>query len=247
MNRKSCAGALMALVLSGAAQAAVIHTSHTVTGIPPGAVGDPFNPVHAPGGPSSSDLINGLLPIASGPGDFQLEGSEGLVALTNGSIGTFVGAGTGADNHAGYATTGAGSGGQSVTYALSGPHHLTRIVTFGGWADTGRDQQNYTIWISDDGVNFDLLASPPSVNSAIPQPGSGGKHAISHRIETFDDAAPYLATGVTHIRFDFLGVENGFTGTTELDVHGVAVPEPATLSLLGAIVGIGLLVRRKAK
>ena len=91
MNGKSCAGALMALVLSATAQAAVIHTSHTVTGIPPGAVGDPFNPVHAPGGPSSTDLINGLLPIASGPGDFQLESSEGLVALTNGSIGTFVG------------------------------------------------------------------------------------------------------------------------------------------------------------
>lgn len=239
MSWKSCVGAIMALALSATAQAAVIHTTHTVTGIPPGAVGDPFNPVHAPGGPSAADLINGALPIASGPGDFQLEGAEGLAALTNGSIATFVGAGTGSDNHAGYATTGGGSGGQSATYALPGPRHLTRIVTFGGWADTGRDQQSYTVWTSIDGVNFDLLASPPSINSSIPQPGSGGKHAISHRIETFDDALPYLATNVTHVRFDFLGVENGFTGTTELDVYGVVVPEPAAIALLASAIGLG--------
>ena len=244
MNRKTYGGAMLALLISSTAQSAVIHTSHTVAGIPPGAVGDPFNPVHAPGGPSASDLIAGLLPIASGPGNFQLEGSEGLPALTNGSIGTFVGAGTGSDNHTGYASTGAGSGGQSVTYALAGPHNLTRIVTFGGWADTGRAQQNYTIWTSTDGTNFDLLASPPSVNSAIPQPASGGKHAVSHRIDTFNDASPYLATNVMHVRFDFLGVENGFTGTTELDVYGVAVPEPAALALLGSAVGLAALRRR---
>lgn len=245
MSWKCLVGAYCAACLTSIVHAGVIHTTHTVAGIPPGAAGDPFNPVHAPGGPSATDLINGLLPVASGPGDFQLEGSEGLPALTNGSITTFVGAGTGTDNHAGYATTGAGSGGQSVTYDLGGSFNLTKVVSFGGWADTGRDQQFYNIWVSSDGTNFNLIASPPSVNSAIPQPGSGGKHAISHRIETFEDTLPYLATGVTHIRFDFQGIENGFTGTTELDVYGV-VPEPASLALAGLAMASLLLVRRKS-
>jgi hypothetical protein len=245
MSWKSLVGACCATCLAGAVQAGVIHTTHTVAGIPPGAVGDPFNPVHAPGGPSAADLINGLLPIASGPGNFQEESSEGLPALTNGSIGTFVGAGTGSDNHTGYATTGANNGGQSVTYDLGGTFNLTKIVSFGGWADTGRDQQFYTIWVSPDGVNFNLLASPPSLNSAIPQPGAGGKHAISHRIETFEDTLPYLATGVTYVRFDFLGIENNFTGTTELDVYGV-VPEPASLALASLAMASVMLMRRKS-
>jgi hypothetical protein len=243
MSWKIFVGACCAMMLSGSVQAGVIHTSHTMSGIPAGAVGDPFSPVHAPGGPSAADLINGLLPIASGPGDFQLESSEGLPALTNGSISTFVGAGSGSDNHAGYATTGGGSGGQSVTYDLGGKYNITRVVSFGGWADTGRDEQHYSIWASIDGVTFDLIASPPSVNSAIPQPGSGGKFAVSHRIETFNDSLPYLATGVSHIRFDFAGVENGFTGTTELDVYGV-VPEPASLALAG-VAGAMLLLQRR--
>lgn len=245
MSWKCLVGACCAACFAGVVQAGVIHTSHTVAGIPAGAVGDPFNPVHAPGGPSASDLINGLLPILSGPGDFQLEGAEGLPALTNGSISTFVGAGSGADIHTGYATTGGGSGGQSATYALGGKYNLTKIVSFGGWADTGRDQQSYNIWVSPDGVNFNLLASPPSVNSTIPQPGSGGKNAVSHRIDTFEDTLTYLATGVSHVRFDFLGVENGFTGTTEIDVYGV-VPEPASLALAGFAAASMLAIRRKS-
>jgi hypothetical protein len=245
MSWKFFVGVCCAMSLTGTAHAGVIHTSHTVAGIPAGAVGDAFNPFHAPGGPSATDLINGLLPIASGPGDFQLEGAEGLPALTNGSVSTFVGAGSGADNHAGYATTGGGSGGQSVTYALGGKYNITRVVTFGGWADTGRDEQHYNVWASTDGVTFNLVASPPSVNSSIPQPGSGGKFAVSHRIETFDDSLPYLATGASHIRFDFAGVENGFTGTTEVDVYGV-VPEPASMALAGVAVA-GLLLQRRER
>jgi hypothetical protein len=245
MSWKCLVGTYCVACLAGVVQAGVIHMTHTVAGIPSGAVGDPFNPVHAPGGPSATDLINGLLPVASGPGNFQEEAAEGLPALTNGSISTFVGAGSGIDNHTGYATTGAGTGGQSATYDLSGKFNLTKIVSFGGWADTGRDQQFYTIWVSSDGVNFNLLASPPSVNSAIPQPGSGGKHAVSHRIETFEDAFPYVATGVTHVRFDFPEVENGFTGTTELDVYGV-VPEPASLALASLAAASVLLMRRKS-
>ena len=245
MSWKCHAGAYCVAMMAAVAQAGVIHTTHTVVGVPPGAVGDPYLPVHAPGGPSASDLVHGLLPIATGAGNFQEESSEGLTALTNGSINTFVGAGSGTDNHAGYATTGGGIGGQSATYDLGGKFNLTKIVTFGGWADTGRDQQFYSIWVSADGSNFNLLATPPSVNSANPQPNSGGKHAVSHRIETFEDSLPYLATGVTHVRFDFLGVENGFTGTTEIDVHGV-VPEPASLALGGLAFASLLLTRRRS-
>ena len=47
------------------------------------------------------------------------------------------------------------------------PGRLSSIVIFGGWNDAGRDEQNYDLQTSTDGVNFVTLASTGSVNPGV--------------------------------------------------------------------------------
>ena len=58
-----------------------------------------------------------------------------------------------------------------------------------------------------------------------------------------DDASPILAADLAAIRIDFLNVENGYTGYSEIDVIA-AVPEPSSIGLL-AMSGLALLRRRR--
>jgi hypothetical protein len=204
------------------------------TDIAPGgaALGAPHNPTFPSGGPSSTDLLNGLLPSVSN-GNFLEETSAGTVALTNGSVGTFYGNQTATSDHTAYAT---GHNGDSVTYALGGAWDLSSIVIYGGWNDGGRDEQHYDVLTSTDGTTFGLLGS-------IRADGGIQGNAVtpvSNRVAFTEDALANLATGVTHVRVNFLDVENGYTGYTEIDVFGSPVPEPAaaamaSLGLLGAL------------
>jgi hypothetical protein len=205
-----------------------VETDKAPGGALPGA---PYNPTFPSGGPSSTDLLNGLLPSAS-IGNFQEETSTGAAALTNGSVATFYGNQTAESNHTAYAT---GHNGDSVTYALGGAYNLSSVVIFGGWNDAGRDAQHYNVLTSTDGTVFNLLGSI-DVN-----PGVQGTDItpVSTRVAFTENALANLATGVTHLRLNFLAVENGYTGYTEIDVFGSPVPEPAaalaSLGLLGAL------------
>lgn len=239
MNWRSIFCACCAICVAGIVQAAaVFSTPETITGVP-AAGGSPFSPVHPAGGPSATDLLNGLSPVAQA-GNFQQEASTGVSALTNGSSDTFYGTGVGGDNHTGYATADASGGGQFLVYDLGGVFNLSSIVTFGGWGDGGRDQQFYNILTSSDGINFNPLASFAGVNTA-------GTTPISHRVQLTEDSLPNLATGVTHVRFNFLDVENDYSGYTEIDVFGTLVPEPGTMTLAGlAALGVVALRRRRA-
>jgi hypothetical protein len=200
----------MAMCMIGAAQGAVVTSVET--DIAPAGTGA-YTPIFPSGGPSSSDILNGLLPTAS-IGNFTRENSTGVAALTNGSVTTAYGNQTAESPHAAYATGGVN---ESVTYALSGIYNLSSIVVYGGWNDAGRDQQHYNILTSSNaGSTFDLLGTI-DVN-----PGVQGTDItpVSNRVAFTENSLPNLKTGVTHLRLEFLGVENGYTGYTEIDVFG---------------------------
>jgi hypothetical protein len=178
-----------------------------------------YTPTFASGGPSATDVLQGKLPSAS-LGNFTLEASAGAPALTNGSVQTAYGDGSGGSPHAAYATAGNGGGaGTSLTYSLGGVFNLSQIVIYGGWNDGGRDAQHYNILTSTNGgLNYTQLTTfdnSPGQTSApgVPLP-------ISHRVAFTENALPNLATNVTHVKVDFLAVENGYTGYTEIDVFG---------------------------
>jgi hypothetical protein len=235
MKRRCLLYACCALWIAETAQAAAVFSVETITA-PAGPAGSAYSPVHPAGGPSSTDILNGALPIAQA-GNFQQEASTGVSALTNGSIDTFYGTAFETDNHTAYATGDASGAGQFVTYYLGGTYDLSSVVTFGGWADGGRDEQLYDVLSSTDGVNFNTLASFAGVNI-----GSGTP--ISHRVALTEDSLFHLATGITHIRINFLDVENNFTGYTEIDVFGDLVPEP-TSAVTAGLGALGVLALRR--
>ena len=83
---------------------------------------------------------------------------------------------------------------------------------------------------TDGGITYTRLTDA-NVNA------SGGE-PISHRVRIFDDTNTFMATGVTHIQLAPGGVENGWTGYTEVDVFGVPVPEPSATAMLAVLVGL---------
>jgi hypothetical protein len=210
--------AILALCLASAVQGAVVTAIETDKAPAGGAAGSPYTPVFPSGGPSSSDILNGGSPSAS-TGNFGLENSTGLSALTNGTVATFYGNQLAESNHTAYATAGNNAAaGKTVTYALGGIFNVSSIVIYGGWNDAGRDEQEYSLFTSNGGTTFTELASVADVN-----PGVQGTDLtpVSTRIAFTENALPDLVTEVTHLRVDFVGtVENGYTGYTEIDVFG---------------------------
>jgi hypothetical protein len=197
----------------------------------------PFTPSYSPSG---TDLINGTSPSAQS-GNFSEEAAGGVAVLTDGTFGTISGGNPG--NNTLFATAGTG---EQVTYSLNlaaSPlgYLITGINTYGGWNDSGRDQQLYT-------VAFSTVANPgvfvdyTSVNF---NPAAAGDPSAT-RVQ-ITDTTGVLANNVAAIRltFDQPGApENGYTGYTEVDVFGRAVPEPTALGLIG-LGAAGLLARRR--
>jgi hypothetical protein len=217
--------AVAGLLNSAAFGAVVANAEFNIA--PEGGTGA-YNPTFASGGASSSDVLQGKLPVAS-TGNFTLEASTGVAALTNGSVATAYGTGSAESNHAAYATAGAGS---SLTYSLGGVFNLSSITIFGGWNDGGRDAQRYNILTSTDaGQNFTLLTTfdnSPGQTTPVPLP-------VSHRVQFTENALPNLAQNVTHLRIDFLAVENGYTGYTEIDVFGTQLFQPGDANRNGVV------------
>ena len=236
----SLAAAMGTLALTAtSAQAAVMVA--TETDVAPSAAGLPapwhktaYTPTFTAGGPSGSDLLEGLS-ASSFSGNFESDGSAGLSALTNGSVQTYYHQHPNDPDypttHSAYAS--AGSGHEAV-YDLGATVDLAEIVIYGGWTDGGRDQQNVDVLWSADNLSFTSLGATLGVN------GSSG--LISHRNSITDDGGT-LASGVRYIKLDFGNVENNYTGYTEIDAFAV-VPEPSTTALLG-LGGLALILRRR--
>jgi hypothetical protein len=243
-NRILALGVAGLLTLS-LAQAAVIITATTenagVTGVPS------FNPSWAPSGNVNTvnDVLLGLSPSAIGSGNFQAESSPGISILTNGAAGPILNkSGTDAAIHTIWATTGNG-GGTSVTYTLTTATVLQNVIVYGGWNDSGRDEQNTTVSYSINGG-----ATFISLGSLDTNPTVGADIQSAVRTTWTDDTGSFAGgTAITNLRFDFGNVENGYVGTAELVATAVAAPEPNTiaLGLSGALVlGLCLFRRRIA-
>jgi len=200
----------------------VVVTAETSEAVEGGAEGDPFTPSYPSGGPSSSDLLEGMLPSAA-VGNFTLEQSPGPVALTNGADNTVFRTNVGATEHFAYATAGEGS---SLTYALGGLFDISSVVVYGGWNDSGRDAQHYNISTSTNGISYDLLLAPGTTESFDNGTGSDVTAPIGHRTAFTENSLPNLVEGITHLKLDFLAVENGYTGYTEIDLFGTRQDTP---------------------
>ena len=161
-------------------------------------------------------LLAGLAPSTVGSGNFATEGARGTVALTDGTFGS-----VGAANST-LASGGVGAG-TTLTYTLAGSasgYDLTRIATYGGWGDNGRDEQHYTI-------SYSTVADPATFGtlvSASYNPTVDGGMPTADRVTITSATTTPLATNVAAVKFDFTNPtgENGWSGYAELSLFGVA-------------------------
>jgi hypothetical protein len=193
-------------------------------------------PGFAPFTVRNDDLLQLNLAGVTSSGDFGIDGSGGLAALTNGSF-TINGGNPG--NNTPLAT---GQNNAFVEFALDLSantlgYDVTSIDIYGGWNDAGRDRQLYRILYS---LVGDGSFIPLSALDYNPTPPGGTPSAVRAIFET-------ALTGVDGVRIEFLnGQENGYAGYGEIDVTGTAtVPEPASVGLL-LLGGLTVLRRRRS-
>jgi len=161
-------------------------------------------------------LIAGMLPSAVGSGNFSGESCGGVRVLTDGGLGLF---------DAGNSTlaTGGTSAGTAVTYTLPASksgYNLNETVVYAGWADSGRDQQAYTLAYSTVSAptTFINLISP-SYNPSIP-----GSTPSVDRVSVYSATGAPMAQHVAAVKFTFGPSENNYSGYSEIQVFGTPTP-----------------------
>jgi len=174
---------------------------------------------------TNQSLIAGMLPSTTS-GNFSLEASGRSVnILTAGDAGalTKITGPSGYTSSTNYVTCGNGGGaGAAIIYTLSGAtngYDVTNITVYGGWADSGRDQQAYT-------VSYSSVASPSTfVPLAVVNnnPSIGGGIQSATRV-SLRSATGALATNVAAVKFDFTSPasENGYCGYNQITIFGAA-------------------------
>lgn len=192
---------------------------------------------------SSTDLINGLVPVfteagIAGPG-FTQEGTT-LEAINNGALTT---------GNANFASAGGQDGGKTLVYDLAGSSDVSSITLYFGWADGGRDNAaGFSIYTKSSVFASDLGSYTLLATSDQTAPSNGGYFSQVK----ISDVGGNIASGVRSIYVSFgpgydvpTGAENGWTGLGEIDVIAAAVPEPSA-ALLGGLGVLALLRRRRA-
>lgn len=115
-----------------------------------------------------------------------------------------------------------GTAGALLVYTLPAAtygYDLTNITVYGGWQDSGRDAQTYTVYYSTvaSPANFYLLAvvnySPVGVPAAS---------ASANRVIVSDASGAAIARSVAALKFDFTtpAAENGSVGYTAITAQG---------------------------
>jgi len=110
-----------------------------------------------------------------------------------------------------------------MTYTLPvGGKSITSIVSYGGWADGGRDQQAYTVCYSTvtAPATFTAIASVnynPTLPGAVPS---------ADRVTLVSSTGGAIATNVAAVTFDFLNPagENGYSGYAEFQIFAATPP-----------------------
>jgi hypothetical protein len=179
---------------------------------------------------ASGSIITGMLPSSTGTGgSFTADpGEGGLPVLTDGALNLFGG------SVAGLATCGSGNGGHSITYTLSGSasgYNLNSIISYGGWADGGRDQQAYT-------ASYSTVANPTTfitIGVANYNPALPGSVPSADRVVFTSATTAPIATNVAMVKFNFLSPagENGYSGYAEFQIFGSAAG-PALRPTIGS-------------
>lgn len=167
--------------------------------------------------PYSVNLLAGATITASQPlGNHGENTSTSWAPLTDGSLGNP----DGTDNDQSVSP----NNGTSVTYALdltNNPdgHNITSFDAYGAWANTGRDNLDFTVEYSivGDETTFQPLAT---VSNHTPFPGS----PLRATHTSITDTSGYLAFNVHSIRFNFNNQENGYVGYREFILRADSDP-----------------------
>ena len=129
-----------------------------------------------------------------------------------------------------------GTAGSLLVYTLPATpfgQDITNITVYGGWQDSGRDAQDYTVYystVANPGI-FVLLTSV----SYVPANASGIGDAT--RVVINDAAGAPIASNVYALKFDFTAPdggsrENGAAGYTAIAVAGVAATNLVALPIV---------------
>ena len=117
-----------------------------------------------------------------------------------------------------------GTAGSLLIYTLPAStfgYNLTNITVYGGWQDSGRDSQAYTVYYSTvaNPGNFFYLATVNYSPQGVP---SGT--ASANRVTISDASGAAIARSVATLKFDFTSPasENGSVGYTAITVQGMA-------------------------
>ncbi|MES2438300.1 MAG: autotransporter-associated beta strand repeat-containing protein [Verrucomicrobiota bacterium] len=170
--------------------------------------------------PTGTNLLTGTPTLEGGPNPQEGTSSD-WATLSNGSVGdntlTLTGCAPLIDS--------------TLTYSfdVSGNtqgYNITSIDAYAAWANSGRDNQNFTILYSK--VGDDTFIPIETINNQT------GKPSVATHSRVLP-ASGFLATNVDELRFYFNKQENGFVGYRELVVLGspVSLSAPLTWSGLG--------------
>ncbi len=171
--------------------------------------------------PATVNLLTGATLTASAPLGNHGEGtSTTFTPLTDGQLGLA----DGTDNSQAVSP----ANGTSATYALNltgkpAGYNITSFDAYGAWANTGRDNLDFTIQYSVVGAPTVFLPLA-TVSNHTPFPGS----PLRATHTSITDTSGFLAMNVHSIRFNFAGQENGYVGYREFILRAEANPVMAT-------------------
>ena len=175
-------------------------------------------------------MITGQYPSITGTGNFNdPDGNPnssglagGLPVLTDGDYGMLVAGGA----HPAFATCGPNAG-RYVVYSLgdgANGYDLTNIVIAGGWNDSGRDHQAYTVGYSTKANPTTFI--PIAVVNNNPKLAVNANHSVVRT--TLTPVSGVLASNAVAVMVDFVTPvgENFYSGYSEISLYGRASATP---------------------